>query len=62
MTVAASATTALLFGGMVLSSFSSAAVLLTPLPATVTEPTIRRAFAHFYLYGISTAVVAALLI
>ncbi|NBB97780.1 MAG: DUF4149 domain-containing protein [Alphaproteobacteria bacterium] len=59
MTLLALLTTALLFGGMVLYSFGFAAFLFTALPADVAGPTIRRAFPHFYLFVIVTAVIAA---
>ncbi len=51
--------TSLLFGGMVLYSFGSAAFLFTALPANVAGPTIRRAFPHFYLFVMLTAASAA---
>ena len=61
MTTAALLATALLFGGMVLYAFGFAAFLFTALPAEVAGPTIRRAFPHFYAFGIATATLAALL-
>jgi hypothetical protein len=59
MLTAALLATALLFGGMVLYSFGFAAFLFTALPPDVAGPTIRRAFPHFYLFVIGTAVFAA---
>lgn len=59
MTILALLATAFLFGGMVLYSFGFAAFLFTALPADVAGPTIRRAFPHFYLFVISTAIIAA---
>ncbi|GGK36537.1 DUF4149 domain-containing protein [Salinarimonas ramus] len=53
---------ALLFGGMVLYSFGFAAFLFTTLPPETAGPTIRKAFPHFYLFVIATAVLAALLL
>ncbi len=62
MLTAALLTTALLFGGMVLFSFGFAAFLFRVLPPDVAGTTIRRAFPLFYLFVISTAMVAAGLI
>ena len=59
MLIAALLATALLFGGMVLYSFGFAAFLFNTLPAAIAGPTIRRAFPHFYLFVIGTAVLAA---
>lgn len=59
MTILALLVTALLFGGMVLYSFGFAAFLFTALPADLAGPTIRRAFPHFYLFVIVTAIIAA---
>lgn len=61
MTTAALLITALLFGGMVLYSFGFAAFLFTALPAETAGPVIRRAFPHFYLFVMATAVLAAAL-
>lgn len=52
---------ALLFGGMVLYSFGFAAFLFSALPAPLAGATLRRAFAHFYVFVIVTAAVAAAL-
>jgi hypothetical protein len=52
---------AILFGGMVLYSFGFAAFLFTSLPADDAGALLRRAFPHFYLWVIATAVIAALL-
>jgi energy-converting hydrogenase Eha subunit E len=59
MTILALLATSLLFGGMVLYSFGFAAFLFAALPADVAGPTIRRAFPHFYLFVIVTAIIAA---
>jgi hypothetical protein len=53
--------TALLFGGMVLYSFGFAAFLFTALPSPIAGTTLRRAFPHFYLFVVVTAVLAAAL-
>ena len=52
-------TTALLFGGMTLYSFGFAAFLFTALPAETAGQALRRAFPHFYLFVIVTALVAS---
>lgn len=52
---------AILFGGMVLYSFGFAAFLFTSLPADDAGALLRRAFPHFYLWVIATALLAALL-
>ena len=52
---------ALLFGGMVLYSFGFAAFLFTSLPADDAGALLRKAFPHFYLWVIGTALAAALL-
>ena len=52
--------TAFLFGGSVLYSFGFAAFVFTNLPADQAGPLIRKAFPHFYLWVIVTAVAAAL--
>ena len=62
MLIAALLATALLFGGTVLYSFGFAAFLFNTLPAEIAGPTIRRAFPHFYLFVIGTAVLAAVLL
>lgn len=62
MLIAALLATALLFGGMVLYSFGFAAFLFNTLPAEIAGPTIRRAFPHFYLFVIGTAILAAALL
>jgi len=49
---------ALLFGGMVLYSFGFAAFIFKNLPADLAGPTIRKAFPHFYLFVMATALVA----
>jgi hypothetical protein len=50
--------TALLFGGMTLFSFAFAAFLFTALPVDQARTTIRKAFPHFYLFVIVTALAA----
>lgn len=52
---------ALLFGGMVLYSFGFAAFLFTSLPPDDAGSLLRKAFPHFYLWVIATALLAALL-
>jgi uncharacterized protein YqhQ len=59
MIIIALLNTALLFGGMVLYSFGFAAFLFTALPANVAGPTIRRAFPHFYMFVLLSALTAA---
>lgn len=59
MTTLGLLTTALLFGGMVLYSFGFAAFVFSALPAPVAGQTLRRAFPHFYLFVLVTAIVAA---
>lgn len=54
--------TALLFGGMILYSFGFAAFVFSALPPDLAGPTLRRAFPHFYLFVMVTAVVAALVL
>ena len=49
---------ALLFGGMVLYSFGFAAFVFKTLPADLAGPTIRKAFPHFYLFVMATALAA----
>lgn len=58
MTEIALLMTALLFGGMVLYSFGFAAFVFNALPADTAGPLIRRAFPHFYLFVLGSAVVA----
>ena len=62
MLIAALLATALLFGGTVLYSFGFAAFLFNALPAEIAGPALRRAFPHFYLFVIGTAVLAAVLL
>jgi prepilin signal peptidase PulO-like enzyme (type II secretory pathway) len=57
----ASLATSLLFGGMLLFSFGFAAFLFSALPSDTARATIRKAFPHFYLFVIFTALVAAAL-
>jgi len=51
--------TALLFGGLVLYSFSFAAFVFNALPPETAGPLIRRAFPHFYLFVLVSSAVAA---
>ena len=53
--------TALLFGGMLLYSFGFAAFVFSALPSDLAGETLRRAFPHFYLFVIITAVIAAVI-
>ena len=62
MLIAALLAAALLFGGTVLYSFGFAAFLFNVLPAEIAGPTLRRAFPHFYLFVISTALAVAALL
>lgn len=62
MITAALLVTALLFGGTVLYSFGFAAFLFNVLPLEIAGPTIRRAFPHFYLFVIATALLATALL
>ena len=62
MLIAALLAAALLFGGTVLYSFGFAAFLFNVLPAEIAGPTLRRAFPHFYLFVISTALAASALL
>ena len=52
----------LLFGGMMLFSFGFAAFLFSALPTEVARQTIRRAFPHFYVFVMISAVFASGLI
>lgn len=60
MTIIALLLTALLFGGMALYSFGFATFVLRALPEETARPLIRRAFPHFYLFVLGTAVLAAI--
>ena len=51
--------TALLFGGMTLSSFAFAAFLFTARPADTASASIRKALPHFYAFVLVTAAIAA---
>jgi len=53
---------ALLFGGMVLYSFGFAAFVFSNLPADLAGKTIRKAFPHFYVFVMATALAAAILL
>lgn len=52
-------TLALLFGGMVLYSFGFAAFLFSAMPADLAGPLLRKAFPHFYMFVLLTALIAA---
>lgn len=58
MTEIALLMTALLFGGMVLYSFGFAAFVFNALPPDTAGPLIRKAFPHFYLFVLASAVLA----
>lgn len=58
MTEIALLMTALLFGGMVLYAFGFAAFVFNALPAETAGPLIRKAFPHFYLFVLGSALVA----
>jgi Domain of unknown function (DUF4149) len=58
--IAALLTTALLFGGMTLYSFGFAPLVFSALPADVAGKLLRRAFPHYYLFVLVTAVAAGL--
>ena len=53
--------TAFLFGGMLLFSGGFAAFLFTNLPAEQAGVLLRKAFPHFYLWCIGTALAAAVM-
>ncbi|MEM6577269.1 MAG: DUF4149 domain-containing protein [Pseudomonadota bacterium] len=59
MTEIALLMTALLFGGMVLYSFGFAAFVFNALPAETAGPLIRKAFPHFYLFVLGSALIAS---
>ena len=54
-------TSSLLFGGMLFFSASFAAFLLKSLPPAMARTLIREAFPSFYLFVITTSLIAALL-
>ena len=54
--------TALLFGGTVLYSFGFAAFVFTALPADMAGKVIRKAFPHFYVFVMATALAGTLLL
>jgi Domain of unknown function (DUF4149) len=60
ISIAALLTTALLFGGMTLYSFGFAPLVFSALPADVAGKLLRRAFPHYYLFVLVTAVAAGL--
>ncbi len=49
---------ALFLGGMTLCSFGFAAFVFTALPVETAGPLIRRAFPFFYIFVVTTSVVA----
>ena len=53
--------TAILFGGMILYSFGFAAFLFSALPLDMARSAIRKAFPHFYVFVILTALNGAAL-
>jgi Domain of unknown function (DUF4149) len=59
MKIAALLSTALLFGGMTLYSFGFAPMVFSALKADVAGGLLRKAFPHYYLFVLMTAVVAA---
>lgn len=62
MTTLAILTTALLFGGMVLYSFSFAAFMFHVLPAELAGTVIRRAFSYFYLFVLFISALGAVFV
>lgn len=62
MTILSLFATAVLFGGMMIYSFGLAAFLFSALPVDVARSTIKKAFPHFYLFVILTALSAAALV
>ena len=61
MTTLSLLATAILFGGMILYSFGFAAFLFSALPVDMARSTIRKAFPHFYIFVILTALGGAAL-
>jgi Domain of unknown function (DUF4149) len=59
--IAALLATSLLFGGMMLYSFGFAPMVFSALPVDVAGGLLRKAFPHYYLFVIVTALAAALL-
>jgi hypothetical protein len=59
MKLAALLSTALLFGGMTLYSFGFAPMVFSALKADVAGGLLRKAFPHYYLFVLITAVAAA---
>jgi Domain of unknown function (DUF4149) len=59
MKIAALLSTALLFGGMTLYSFGFAPMVFSALKADVAGGLLRKAFPHYYVFVLVTAVVAA---
>jgi len=62
MLIAATLTTALLFGGMVLYSFGFAAFLFKALPSDLAGRTIRLAFPMFYLFVLGCSTLTSLVL
>jgi Domain of unknown function (DUF4149) len=59
MKIAALLSTALLFGGMTLYSFGFAPMVFSALKADVAGSLLRKAFPHYYLFVLITALAAA---
>jgi Domain of unknown function (DUF4149) len=59
MKIAALLSTALLFGGMTLYSFGFAPMVFSALKADVAGSLLRKAFPHYYVFVLVTAVAAA---
>lgn len=59
MKIAALLSTALLFGGMTLYSFGFAPMVFSALKADVAGALLRKAFPHYYLFVLITALAAA---
>jgi Domain of unknown function (DUF4149) len=59
MKIAALLSTALLFGGMTLYSFGFAPMVFSSLKADVAGGLLRKAFPHYYLFVLVTAMIAA---
>lgn len=59
MKIAALLSTALLFGGMTLYSFGFAPMVFSALKADVAGGLLRKAFPHYYLFVLITALAAA---
>jgi Domain of unknown function (DUF4149) len=62
ISIAALLVTSLLFGGMTLYSFGFAPMVFSALPADVAGGLLRKAFPHYYLFVLVTAVAGAALL